>query len=144
MSSSAVVDANFSVHAVMDTELSPLAIQVWRRLLSNGTKLYAPGLWCYETTSVIHRYHFTGRITGDEAEEALAILNRMQVRFIPDDLRLRQAAMRWASLLHQKAAYDGFYLAAAEQLSADFWTADRSLANNARQVGINWAHWIGD
>jgi hypothetical protein len=42
-------------------------------------------------------------------------LDQMQIQFVPEDLRLRQAALNWAARLRQKAAYDGFYLAAAEQ-----------------------------
>jgi predicted nucleic acid-binding protein len=59
-------------------------------------------------------------------------------------LRLRQAALSWATRLHQKAACDGFYLAAAEQLGAELWTADQALANNARQLGASWVHWMGE
>lgn len=30
------------------------------------------------------------------------------------------------------------YLATAEHLGADFWTADRRLARHAKQLGIGW------
>jgi predicted nucleic acid-binding protein len=40
--------------------------------------------------------------------------------------------------------YDGFYLVAAEQLGAELWMTDQALFNNARQVGVNWIHWIGE
>jgi hypothetical protein len=46
--------------------------------------------------------------------------------------------------LGQSKAYDAFYLALAERLKAEFWTADQRLANGARQLGANWAHWIGE
>jgi predicted nucleic acid-binding protein len=55
-----------------------------------------------------------------------------------------RSAFDWATRLHQKAAYDGFYLAAAEQLGAEFWTADKALANNAGQLGVSWVHWMGE
>jgi predicted nucleic acid-binding protein len=53
-------------------------------------------------------------------------------------------AFDWATRLRQKAAYDGFYLAAAEQLGAELWTADQALVSNALQVGASWVHWMGE
>lgn len=40
--------------------------------------------------------------------------------------------------------YDGHYLALAEREGLDLWTADRRLANSAREVDAAWAHWIGE
>lgn len=142
--STIVVDANLAVFTVVDAALSPLATRVWTELLSSGARFHAPGLWVYETTSVIRRYWTSGMITEDEAGEALSLLDQMPIQFVTEDFRLRQAALNWAARLHQKAAYDGFYLAASEHLGADFWTADQALASNARQQGANWVHWLGE
>ncbi len=139
-----VVDANLAVFTVVVAPLSTLATHVWTELLSSGASFHAPVLWVYETTSVIRRYWASGVITEDEAGEALSLLDQMPIHFVIEDFRLRQAALSWADRLHQKAAYDGFYLAASEHLRADFWTADQALANNARQKGANWVHWMGE
>jgi predicted nucleic acid-binding protein len=139
-----VVDSNLAVFTVVDTQLSPLAVRVWNYFIVSQVSIYAPGLWSYETTSVIRKYCSLGKITNIEAEESLIILNQMQVQFVPEDLRLRQAALLWATRLQQKDAYDGFYLAAAEQLDAELWTADQSLVNNSRQIGVDWVHWMGE
>jgi predicted nucleic acid-binding protein len=143
-SSSVVVDSNLAIYAVIDSEFSVSATQVWSKLLSSKASIYAPELWNYETTSIIRKYCALEWITDAEAEQALLILDQLQIQFLAANLKLCQAAMQWASRLHQKAAYDGFYLAAAEQLGAEFWTADRKLANNANQVGANWVHWMGE
>jgi predicted nucleic acid-binding protein len=37
--------------------------------------------------------------------------------------------------LGQSKAYDGAYLAVAETLRAEFWTADRALV---QRVGVDW------
>ncbi len=138
--SSIVVDANLAVFTVVDTDQSSLASRAWARLVAAGAEFYAPGLWVYETTSVIRKYLALGKIVGDEAKEALSILAQMQIQFVQDDLGLRLSALNWAARLHQKTAYDGFYLAVAEQLGAELWTADQSLVNNAQQLGIDWVH----
>lgn len=53
------------------------------------------------------------------------------------------SAFDWAEKLGQSKAYDSFYLALAETLRAPLWTADRRLANAARQIGISWVHAVG-
>jgi len=40
-----------------------------------------------------------------------------------------------------KASYDAYYLALAEQLGAEFWTADRRLSR-AVQSHLDWVHLI--
>ena len=139
-----VVDSNLTVFTVVDADLSGLATRVWANLTAAGASFFVPGLWVYETTSVIRKFHVFGKITEDEARKALVILSQMPIQLVPDSLQLRQSALNWATRLRQKAAYDGFYLAAAEQLGAALWTADQALVNNAHQVGANWVHWMGE
>jgi predicted nucleic acid-binding protein len=55
-----------------------------------------------------------------------------------------RAAFSWADRLGQSKAYDGFYLALADELAATFYTTDQRLVNSAQQKGISWVTWIGD
>jgi predicted nucleic acid-binding protein len=55
-----------------------------------------------------------------------------------------RVAFSWAEKLGQARAYDSFYLALAEELETTFITADKRLANGARQRGLSWVRWIGD
>jgi predicted nucleic acid-binding protein len=96
----------------------------------------------FEITSVLHHYHFTGHISDSIAYSALELLTtEWNVQRVDVPVR---SAFDWSTRLRQKAAYDGFYLAAADQLKAELWTADRSLANNAKQIGAKWVHWMGE
>lgn len=142
--SSIVVDSNLAIYSLIDTPSSYLANQVWKKILAEGANVFAPSLWVFETTSVIRKYCARGILTDSDAEEALIILDQMPVQFISDDLNLRRSALNWAARLRQSAAYDGFYLATAEKLRAEFWTADKALANNANQLGAGWVHWMGE
>ena len=111
-------------------------------LAQRGDVLCAPGLWWFEVTSVIHQYRFANLITEAIAFQALELLTTgLGVQQVDVSIR---AAFDWATRLHQKAAYDGFYLAAAEQLGAELWTADRALVNNAQQIEASWVHWMGE
>ena len=50
---------------------------------------------------------------------------------IPPDALLAQAAFEWTLRLNRAAAYDRFYLALAETLGCELWTADTRLRNAA-------------
>lgn len=142
MSSYVVIDASLAVFSVLNTPQSPLAARAMEHLALSGFQPCAPGLWWYEVTSVIHRYYFGEQISDSTAHAALNLLTvGMGVQLVDAPVH---AAFDWASRLGQKAAYDGFYLAAAEKLSAQLWTADQALNNNTRQIGITWVHWMGD
>ncbi len=111
-------------------------------LAQRGSVPFAPGLWWYEVTSVIHRYRFASLLTDEVAYQALGLLtSSLGVQQVNVSMR---SAFDWATRLRQKAAYDGSYLAAAEQLSAELWTADHALVNNAQQAGVSWVHWMGE
>ena len=142
--SSGVVDSNLAIFTVIDSDLSKLATRVWTHLLSSTVNIFAPGLWAYETTSVIRKLYSFGKITEDEAQMALIILDQMPIQLISSDLSMRQAALSWATRLGQKAAFDGFYLATAEKLETELWSADQALVNNAHQAGASWVHWTGE
>lgn len=142
MSSSVVVDANLAVYSVLRTPHSASASRVMEHLVQRGCQLFAPGIWWYEVTSVIHRYHFAHMISDAVAYEALEVLT-VGLGVQPVDVPVR-AAFDWATRLRQKAAYDGFYLAAAENLGAELWTADQALFNNSHQLGVRWVHWMGE
>ena len=142
MNSSVVIDANLAVYSVIKTPHSMTAARLMDHLAQRGCEPFAPGLWWYEVTSVIHRYRFAGIIPDEIAYQALDLLTvNLGVQKVDVSVRI---AFDWATRLSQKAAYDGFYLAAAEQLGAEFWTADQALVNNVRQTGISWAHWMGE
>jgi predicted nucleic acid-binding protein len=77
-------------------------------------------------------------------------LSSNDVQVIPSDLGLCESAFKWAERLGHSKAYDSFYLALAEWLSAErqvlveLWTADERLVNRARQVGAPWVRWVGE
>ena len=142
MNSPVVVDANLAVFNVLKTPHSVAAARVIDHLAQRGCEPFAPGLWWDEVTSVIHRYRFAGIIPDAIAYKALELLT-VSLGVQQVDVPVR-TAFDWASRLGLKAAYDGFYLAAAEQLGAELWTADPALVNTARQVGASWVHWMGE
>lgn len=145
-SSVLVIDASAAIWALLPAWAAQgvditRRFSAWRQL---GLQLVAPMLWLAECTSAIRGGVYARAISADEGQTALDDLFSLEVEAIALTPELCREALGWAGRLGQSKAYDGFYLALAENLGAEFWTADRRLANGARQLGMLWAHWIGE
>jgi predicted nucleic acid-binding protein len=79
-------------------------------------------------------------LTSNEGQRALIQAQRMAIRLVPHDDAQMLSAVAWAMHLDRAAAYDSFYLALAETLDCDLWTADRRLAS---AVGLPWVRYVG-
>jgi predicted nucleic acid-binding protein len=141
-----VIDASVAVWALIPILVPPgvsvgTRLAEWRR---TGVELVAPAHWLAECVSAIRGNVFMRALTEVEGRQALADLFTFPVELRPLTTELCVAAFEWAKRIGQKRAYDAFYLALADELGVDFWTADQRLANAARQAGISGAHWIGE
>lgn len=141
-----VIDSNVGIWTVLpvlqakDVD-APGRVLTWLR---QGVNLVAPGWWVVECVSGIRMSLYAKRITTEQAHMAIDDLFLLEVETQPLDISLCKSALGWATRLQQARAYDAFYIALAERLQAEFWTADRRLANAAQQLGVNWVHWIGE
>jgi predicted nucleic acid-binding protein len=138
--SRAVVDAGLVVFRVITPSTQPLVVRAWEQFQHDKVTLYAPRLWRYEVTSVIHAHVYAGALTPEEGERALQTAWEFGVNLVGEDDALCLAAFRWATRLRQRPAYDAFYLAVAERTGAELWTTDRRLYHNVRGLGIHWVH----
>jgi predicted nucleic acid-binding protein len=141
--SAVVIDANIAIYALIATDQTKLALSLLEGFQKQRVVLYAPGLWVSEVASGIHKYLHAKLITPEIAEEGLSDIFELGVTLIDEIPAICKSASRWATRLNHMAVYDGFYLAVAEHLDTSFWTADKRLANNVKQMGISWVHWLG-
>ena len=70
------------------------------------------------------------------------LLLQTPFEFYEDDSLLLDA-YEIAGRFNLPRSYDAQYLALAERLACDFWTADRTLVNSL-QTGFSRAHWLGN
>jgi predicted nucleic acid-binding protein len=138
------LDANILVALVLPLPFSVRATAKMVEWNRKATELLAPQLFEYEVSSALRKATALGTITDQRAASALSEILALQIRCVPPTWELHERALHWAKRLAQHKTCDAHYLAVAEKEEAYLWTADRRLANAARQAGVVWVHWIGD
>ena len=134
-----VIDANIAVNSVL--EITEELERFWQRVDQEQITPCAPRLWLSETTSAIRFWLSQKEITSDEAEQALRTIHGLRVEILNEDEELSLRALELAGKLGQSKAYDALYLALAEKLVCEFWTADERLANRCRKdLKLSWVH----
>ena len=139
-----VVDANITVALFVNLPYSPQVEQVFRLWRKQGVHLHAPALWPAEVVSALRKMVSVGQLGSDDARLALASLERIPIEVVMPTPGLLDLSLVWADRLNQTVAYDAQYVALAEDLSAEFWTADQRLLNSLQHLSIPWAHWVED
>jgi len=104
---------------------SPFAA-AWRQWHQAGLKPVAPSLLMVEVVNALHRYVHHGMLLPEEASDALEAILGLGIE-LRSDAELHPRALALANKLGLAATYDAHYLALAERLGAEFWTADRRL-----------------
>jgi predicted nucleic acid-binding protein len=140
MPKSLVVDASFAIRLILpDPRRGALCAQM-ERWLQEGYELLAPDLWLYEMITALCKGAFFGLITAEEAENSLPLVSELAIQLVAADAEQARLAFVWTRRLNRAAAYDSFYLALAESLNCELWTADRRLHN---AVGLPWVRLAG-
>lgn len=134
-----VLDASFAYQLLLSDPAQTkyeAKVNEWR---IEGFALVAPTLWIYELTSTLHKAVFFGALREDVARSALAHALQLDVALLIPDSSQTTAAFDWARRLRRASAYDCFYLALAESLGCELWTADQRLVNAAGQSWVRSA-----
>ena len=125
------VDSNLVLKLVLLEEDSGDARTIWRDWTERRAERVAPPLLWYEVTSVLRTRVHRGMLTPGEAQEALDLILALDISpVIPPSLH--QRAWDLANRLELPAAYDAHYLALAENLGCEFWTADLRLHRSVK------------
>ncbi|HVU14040.1 MAG TPA: type II toxin-antitoxin system VapC family toxin [Phototrophicaceae bacterium] len=106
------------------------------------TRIGAPFLFRYEIISVIRKHIYRGSITLEDGRVLAQGLLRAPVEIFTAEVLLPRA-FELANQFNRPTAYDSVYLALAERLECEFWTADLKLFN-AVSARLTWVKWIGN
>jgi len=142
--SAVVLDSSIAIFNLIETDQSEIAAALLSHLTKKQVKLCAPRLWLFEVISGIRKYRYANLISIGQAETAVDLAITFGVEFLDETLALCQSALRWADRLDQIAAYDAFYLAAAEMLGCPLWMGDKKMVINARSSGADFIYWMGE
>ena len=135
-----VLDASVAIKTILPNPLQEHCQALIKTFAE--TQPVAPVLWAYETTSAIAKTVHFGHITKPEAQQALSQLNMLNVQLFVPDAEQNKTAFEWTLRLERASAYDCYYLALAQELECNFWTADLRLFNALRNAKLEWLHWI--
>ena len=137
-----VVDASLAFKWLVPEKDSDKARELARFWDSSGTQPVAPHLMPVEVANALHR-----RVIRDEL--ALQDATRLMENLLATGISLRETpelhsrALELAHNLNQDAVYDAHYLALAETLGCELWTADvRFYRVSSLRVGN--MRWLGE
>jgi predicted nucleic acid-binding protein len=134
-------DAGVFIKLVVAEEDSDRADQLWERWKEEDVEVVSPSLLFFELTSVLRKKVYRDQLSPEEGKRALNTLHRLPVQvLIPPDLHRR--AWQLAARFNRPTAYDAHYLALAEMMDCELWTADRRLFNAVKDE-LPWVHWLG-
>src|SRR4051812_8857506 len=109
---------------------------VARRSSAYRDFLYAPTLLVAEATSGLYRFVRDGSLTVAEAEQGLNdILTVLRIRAVTRKVAKR--SMEIATIAGERHAYDAIFLALAERLNCDLWTADDDFRRSMWRHGFH-------
>ena len=137
-----VIDANATLGLFLRLPYSQAIdyrMQAWQ---AEEASLVVPTLWEYECMTGLRRAVAVKLISPEEASRMVEALLALEFQRLAPTLELHRAALAWAERIGQAKVYDAHYLALAENLSAEFWTADKRLFHTLQGLRVDWVRAI--
>lgn len=135
------VDASIVVRFTLNPDDTAIK-RLWNSWSTQGVRLVAPTLLFYEVTNGLYRQQKGGVLSPKFVLEALDVALAMPVELVGDGDLHRRACLL-AGTYRLPAAYDAHYLALAERLGVELWTADARLVNTLQPFGVDWVKLAG-
>ena len=142
MSGFVVIDASLAVKWLLEEEDSDKAHALLKSWVEQDVTRIAPYLMPFEVANVLHRRILRGEFGISEGTLIMTRLLGSQLQFHHSP-NLHVRAIELASRFSQGAVYDAHYVALAEELDCELWTADRRFHRIAGPT-IGNLHWIGE
>ena len=111
--------------------------ELWGSWHARGCRFVAPTLLYYEITNALYQQEKNGLLSGKMIDDALEFVLTLPIQ-LSADTALHKRARELAVLYSLPATYDAHYLALAERLYIELWTADARLYNTVQSYGVEW------
>jgi len=138
MSNWVCLDASLVVQFILNAGRESPLLSLWEAWHQPGRVLVAPTLLYYEVSNALHRYVLHGDLSPEQATEAMEVALEIDLSLY-GDADLHRRAMGIALQFALPAAYNAHYLALAERLGAELWTADQRLHQAVKDT-LTWVH----
>ena len=125
-----VVDACLAVKWLVSEIDSDRAGQLLVEWARNGVPIAAPVMILTEVSNVLHK---KVRSQDVNINDVRRLLEQLSGLLLVDYIEMHVRAIELASIIGEQDAYDCHYLALAEHLDCEFWTADLAFYNAAHQ-----------
>lgn len=135
------VDANLPLKFLLGDDSSERALNLWIGWVSSRRDIFVPPLFRAEVTSIIRERVFRNELSGDNAALTLRESLDLPVTVWPTIETVQRRALEIAEQFKQAKAYDAQYLALAEHLGCELWTADRRMYNRVKDH-LPWVRWV--
>ena len=136
---SVCVDASFAIKLLVQEPDSAEAFAQWQTWVKSGTMIYAPRLFVWECANAVRRAVVQDRLPATEAVDALQRLTGIDVDLVNVEDDVVRVYRSFVAKYDMPAVYDATYLAVADMLGCELWTADKRLY---RTVG-HALPWVG-
>ncbi len=137
-----VVDTSLALKWVRTEVYTAEAIALRDDYFQQRDTIAAPSLLLYEATNTLFGFARDGFMTWTEAERAIDdVLATVRLQIAPASVAKR--ALEITRLTSQTYAYDTQFLALAEYLGGDLWTADERFQRAMNRHGFAQVKAIG-
>ena len=135
-STTVCVDASVILRYVLQPENETIQ-NLWQSWIADDVSLVAPSLLFYEVTNALYQQQRNKALSPETIWETLELSLDLPITLVNEKnlhLKAREIAMRF----NLPATYDAHYLALAEWMEVDLWTADIRLVNALKPFKVKW------
>ena len=136
------VDASFAVKWILNETLRTEALDLLADWGQRQVERLVPGWFACEVAHVFYKRYRAGDLPLHEVAIGIqGVMTLVQLR--DTDVATSLRGVEIAHALGRPASYDSHYIALAESLGCELWTADERLWNAASRT-MPWVRWLGE
>jgi len=139
-SSAICVDASIVLRYTLQPDDAPIK-KLWLSWISKEVRLVAPTLLYYEVTNGLYQQQKNKYLSPETIWQSLELALELPIQLV-SEANLHQRAREIAMQYNLPATYDAHYLALAEWMDIELWTADMRLVNTLKPFKLDWVKGI--
>jgi len=135
------IDASVVLRYVLMPDDAPIKT-VWQTWVKDEINLVAPSLLFYEVTNGLYQQQRNKYLSPETIWKTLELSLDLPITLVNEKnlhLRAREIAMQY----NLPATYDAHYLALAEWMDIELWTADKRLVKAVQSFDLDWVQGVG-